>query len=164
MVVKFYLVFCYNKKWWNLLGKAIQYLDGGDSSHCEIMLVDFENDLTFFGSVFPFSRLATESEFKSKYKITHSVLLEVNDYRQAVAFLNQQMAKPYSMVQIFTAALKIFTKVVLKKMISVNVNGSKHLICTELCADFLEYACNMDVWGNNDTVTISDLKKKVGIE
>jgi hypothetical protein len=67
------------------------------------------------------------------------------------------------MVQIIASGVKIFLKSVLKKMISVNVNGSKHLICTELCADFLEYACNMDVWGENDTVTISDLKKKVGI-
>lgn len=162
--MKFYLVTCFNHTKLNFFSKILRWADGVDSSHCEIKCIDFEGDSNYFGAVFPFSRMATEDEFKSHYTTTHEVLLPVKDYKKAIWYLNSQMAKPYSFVQIAVASFKVLLKIAFKAPFSANVNASKHLVCTELCADFMRDSCGYDFPQNTDLVTISELKEMVGIK
>jgi hypothetical protein len=162
--MKFYLVTCFNNTKLNIFSKILMWADGIDSSHCEIMTVDFEGDKNFFGAVFPFSRLATEKEFSSHYTITHQVELPVKDYKKAIWYLNAQMAKPYSFLQIGYATVKVIFKVLMLSPFKAKVNANKHLVCTELCADFMRDQAGFDFSDNNDLVTISELKEKAGIK
>jgi len=161
--MKFYLVTCFNHSKINFLSRLIRWAEQSDSSHCEIMMIDFEGDKCFWGSVFPFSRLANEAEFLKSYTITGVKELKVTNYKKAVWYLNGQMAKPYSPIQIIFAGIKILSKIVFKKPFSVKLNLTKHLICTELCANFMHDMCGIEFPENRDLVTISELKEKAGM-
>lgn len=164
---RYYLITCYNHMWWALLSKLIRWVDGKDSSHCEILVVNEFDEYFFYGSLWPKSRRATLEEFKKHYDIKHLVRIypvkKVND-KDAVEYLESNLNKYYSFVQILFAFFKIIFKSFTSVFNDINVNATKYLICTELCGNFMRDKCGFKFSTSTDLLTISELKRKAKIK
>lgn len=163
MTTRYFLVTCYNHMWWAYLSKVIRFVDGKDSSHCEILQVLEDGTVFFYGSIWPRSRRATFDEFAKHYSITGTIeLVPLSHHTDLTTshYLNNEMGKLYSFVQIILAGLKILLKSVTSIFSSVNVNATKYLICTELCGNFMRDVCGFHFEKPTDLLTISELKRK----
>lgn len=169
--MKYHLVFCYNKKWWNVLSKLILWADKTDSSHCEILEVTEDGKEFFYGSVWPVSRRYTREQFEKSYVITHTVELkplsfnnsELDASNLAHFYLQEEMGKRYSLKQIAFIGVEILLETLWKKTLDRNVNASKYLICTELCGNFMRDVCGFTFTESTEMLTLSELKAKVGL-
>lgn len=152
--------------WWAFLSKVIRYVDGKDSSHCEIMEVTESGHVFFYGSVWPRSRRATLEEFEKHYDITHMIEITPTMSQTNLTcnfYLQDEMGKSYSFVQILLAGLKIIFKSITSMFNDVNVNATKYLICTELCGNFMRDVCGFSFDKPTDLLTISELKRKANL-
>ena len=163
MKTRYFLITCYNHMWWAYLSKVIRFLDGKDSSHCEILQVLEDGTTFFYGSIWPLSRRATYDEFVKHYQIMSTTELfptAMHTDHTANYYLQNEMGKNYSFVQIFLAGLKIIFKSITSMFNDMNVNATKYLICTELCGNFMRDVCGFSFDKPTDLLTISELKRK----
>jgi hypothetical protein len=141
-MTKYYSVFFKNKNPYYIFARLIEWVDGTDFSHVEIVKVVDDNwkDADSYGSVFSRSRKIKLSELKKHYEIKDAVELAVC-VEKPDAILESLMGKLYSFLQILLTGVNLITKASISWLPYVKVNLSKALICTELAGIFMQEAC-----------------------
>jgi hypothetical protein len=141
-MTRYYCVFFKNKNPYYIFARIIEFVDGTNFSHTEVVRVVDDNwrDAYSYGSVFRFSRRIKLSELKKHYEIKDAVELAVCVERPD-AILESMMGKMYSFFKIFLTGLNLITKSSIFWLPYLKVNLSKSLICTELAGMFMQEAC-----------------------
>lgn len=126
-----------NTKWYAVLSPVIAKLDNYPASHSWIEL-DYHGQTFCYESVWPQGRRIKKEEHAKTYKTTK--IFELPKYEAPLKithFLEEQKHKKYSFLQIVLIGIGLASKPFDNFWNGKGVNSTKYLICTELCAMFL---------------------------
>lgn len=159
-MTNYYAVFFKNKNPFYVFARLIEWVDGTDFSHCEIVKVVDDNwaEAICYGSVFPESRSILLKEMVEHYEIKVIVPLLVK-VKNPDVILTALMNRSYSLVQILLIGIKILTGSSISWLPYVKVNLSKILICTEAVSLFMQEACQYKFEESPEMLSVEETLK-----
>lgn len=157
-------IFCKSKSKWMHGGKLLMWAEKIPFSHAAVLIEDQHGHQVVYESVWPKSRKMTLKEWEKHYQCVESYsfpIASMSDLHQMKFFMKSKLNKWYSVLQLAWIGVGMFINP-LEKIVSTRpVNGSKHLICTELTGDFFAkfYGCK---WlESTDTISLTETRNEI---
>jgi hypothetical protein len=162
--MKIYAVFCSNKSKWMKGGELIKWAEDISFSHCAVFIEDEHGRTEVYESVWPKSRKMPMEKWLEHYKVEEIYDFHVVDetmFRGIKLYLRGKLRRWYSTFQLFWIGIGLFIKPLNKFISKKPVNGSKHLICTELTGDVFKrfYGAKWDE--STDTLSLRDTRDEI---
>jgi hypothetical protein len=162
--MKIYAVFASNRRPLAIGGKLLQWAECIPFSHCAVMLEDEYGTVTVFESVWPKSRKIKIEEWLDHYKIEESFDFPIHDiimYRGLNLYLRGKLRRWYSTLQLVWIGIGLFIKPLNKVISKTKVNGSKHLICTEMTGDVFKRFYGASWNESTDTISLTETRDEI---
>lgn len=167
--MKVYAVFCSNKNPLSLGGKLLRWAEKITFSHCAVLLEDASGHSVIYESVWPKSRKMNFEKWLDYYKIEEIYQFPIpgrnsdagSTYLGMKFYLKGKLRKWYSIRQLFWIGVGLFIKPLSKAISSNKINGSKHLICTELQGDFFKHFYGAKWNESTDTISLVETRDEI---